>query len=681
MIRPKPMSKVTIFGPKTFMKQVIEKLYDLGAVHIEDFTKKSEEEYFDIGEPYPSNEKNAEVLVKLRTLASLLKLSVKGGKASTTSIDIIEEKTGKLYTQVTDKLSRKDYLARLAKIYSKKQDEKALASLKVDLSPDFNNSNYIHYFGIVNTQFDLLKEEIEKSSPKSAAFSSNYEGFSVVGIFVDAKKKEKVDSILAGYDFSPIEGPFAKKQFPDLASKPATRFVKLGYEAEQVEKKLKQAEFDVQQLIADQSKFIIESERRLTVESEKAEAPLRFATSKNTFLIKGWVPTENLKKMDDQIGKVTDRKVMIKVDKIGKKDNVPVAFNHPKIVEPFEAFMDLYTLPSYKEIDPTFFMFLTFPIFFGFMLGDVGYGLVCLLLFMWLKAKMPGAKHMLNAFIIASVMSVVFGFVYGEYFGIEEIPMSMAVALHSEKLICQPEHAAEAGTHGEAAAESHGEAAEDHGEEGALCNLPRLLQRSHQIQDLLSIAVLFGIVHLMIGFIVGFINVYHAHGFMHAVYEKLGWLMILPLIVWLLMNFLGIIKGYVATMLSVILPQSSLPVLGVMFLIGTVLVVKGEGIRGLIEVVFMSLMSNILSYARLMAVGLASVSLAVVVNDLAGQMFAAGPIGIVGGVLVLIVGHGINIALGILSPFLHALRLHYVEFFNKFFTGGGKRFKAFGQLE
>ena len=82
-----------------------------------------------------------------------------------------------------------------------------------------------------------------------------------------------------------------------------------------------------------------------------------------------------------------------------------------------------------------------------------------------------------------------------------------------------------------------------------------------------------------------------------------------------------------------------------------------------------------------MAVGLASLSLAVVVNNMAESMFSSGFFGIIMGIFVLVLGHTINIALGILSPFLHSLRLHYVEFFGKFFKGGGRKYQSFGYSE
>ena len=106
------------------------------------------------------------------------------------------------------------------------------------------------------------------------------------------------------------------------------------------------------------------------------------------------------------------------------------------------------------------------------------------------------------------------------------------------------------------------------------------------------------------------------------------------------------------------------------------MLIKAEGFIALIEIP--AIFSNILSYARLMALGIASVSLAIVVNQLAFRLFHAGIVGAVMGTIILFLGQGINVILGIIGPLLHSLRLHYVEFFGKFYKGGGKPYAPFG---
>ena len=108
-------------------------------------------------------------------------------------------------------------------------------------------------------------------------------------------------------------------------------------------------------------------------------------------------------------------------------------------------------------------------------------------------------------------------------------------------------------------------------------------------------------------------------------------------------------------------------------------ILYGEKLQGLFELP--SIFGNLLSYLRLVAIGLSSVYFALVINDLGGGLVHQGGAWLVLGVLVIILGHTLNLALGLLGPFIHSLRLHYAEFFMKFYAGGGKPYQPFGVVE
>jgi len=363
------------------------------------------------------------------------------------------------------------------------------------------------------------------------------------------------------------------------------------------------------------------AEEILSQELERAEAPLKFAATSSSFLIKGWIPTEQLNETIERLNKAGKNKLFIQFQDAKKGDKVPVKLKNAAYVKPFEFFINLYSMPTYKEIDPTFFIFLTFPIFFGFMLGDIGYGIVSFGLFWLLKKKFPKAKNIFNVMLLASAVSIVFGFLYGEIFGLEEI------------------------------GEFH---------------LWHVLSRVHEIITLLIVAIGIGVVHVNIGLIIGFINKMRAHGLSKAIFEKGSWFVLQIGVALLALSSFNIIN------------LSS--IFGYLFiLIAILMLLKGEGIKGIIELP--GIFTNILSYARLMAIGLSSVSLALLINESAAGLFHKGGFSILIAVLLLIVGHVFNIVLGLFGSFLHSLRLHYVEFFGKFFDGGAEKYRPFGLKE
>jgi len=315
---------------------------------------------------------------------------------------------------------------------------------------------------------------------------------------------------------------------------------------------------------------------------------------------------------------VTKENVEIKISEPSHEQDVPVKLANNKLAKPFEFLMKLYALPKYNEIDPTIFLFITFPLFFGIILGDIGYGIVVALLLMYLSKKFPGAGPLAKVLMPAAISSVFFGFVFGEIFGFEEL----------------------------------------FGYE-----LPHLISRVHQINDMLIISVVIGIVHVNIGFLLGFLNELSHEGLKKAILAKGSW--------WVLQ--LSIAMAYASVSGLVGIP---LYVSGILAAVAIAMLILGEP-QGIIEVP--GLVSNILSYSRLMAVGLASVSLAAVVNGFVEDFAHAGGIMIFAAILVGILGHAMNIALGLLGGFLHSIRLNYVEFFTKFFKGGATPYNPFGK--
>ena len=423
-------------------------------------------------------------------------------------------------------------------------------------------------------------------------------------------------------------------------------------DAKKKEEKMNKERLALRQELKD---FILEQEAVLEEEIKKAELPLRFATTAQSLIAQGYVPESVVAQMREALTRATVESVFIEDEEPEHDEAVPVKLQNKKSVGNFEVLTRLYELPAYLEVDPTVLFFLTFPLFFGIMMGDVGYGLVSLGLFAWVKKKMPSGKQLLNVFIFAAVVSIFFGLLFGEYFGFEHFGKDTGKALCENAGVCL-----------------HPEVVELHGEKEIIFPFPHLLSRmeskvtvfGYELFTVLFLGVIIGVIHLNFGLLIGFYNVLHAHGLKHAVLEKLSWFILEGGVVLMVLSFTGTVPLHWSVGLAI-------------FFAAAVMIAIGEGIKGIIEIP--ALFSNMLSYMRLGAVGLAGVALAVVINEnLAQPFFEKGGIFIVFGLVIMAVGHTINICLCIIGPFLHGVRLHYVEFFSKFFHGGGFDYVPFG---
>lgn len=333
------------------------------------------------------------------------------------------------------------------------------------------------------------------------------------------------------------------------------------------------------------------------------------------FVIHGWSRTDETAALTERLEEKFGGRIAVEQQAILEQDleNIPVALRNPPYFKPFELFTRLLPLPRYSSWDPTPFVGIFFPLFFGMMLGDAGHGLVLLagsLLLLW---RRPGGAtgDAARIILISSSYAILFGILYGEFFG-------------------------ETG--------------------GRLLHLtPLLPERSRTIMPMLIFSLALGTAHIMLGLLLGLITAIKRHERSESVNRIITIVLIACL-------------AFLAT--SLLFPSPWLltrPILLITGLLLPLLVISG-GLLAPLEMI--KTIGNIVSYARIMAIGLSSALLANAANHLAGL---SGDL--ILGTLAAIVLHGVAIVLGLFAPAIHALRLHFVEFFSKFIEPGGKRFE------
>ncbi len=649
MIKTEKMNKIRMIIANNYLPEVINQLYELTVLHV--ITHKKTEE-LDIASPLAENKRIAEIVLKIKAIITNYKVQeIKTQKEDMNKEEIIN--TEKKVNTLIEKLStREQEIQKItAAIQQKKeilQQIEVLNSLYLDLESYEKINSLAMFVGYINHNDDI-KEKLNIITTRYKLHLSRNGKNKTIALFCDKNKEKEIESVLKQYSFEPIKTDL----IAGLFGSPLNQSTKLHKELMQLEHQLQKKQQTISNIITEETHFLKETEFLLEIESKKAEIPLSFARTEKTTIITGWIPKKATAQITAEIEQITKKTAVIEELEIEKKEKIPIKLKNNLLVKPFEFFLNLYTLPNYKEIDPSFLLFITFPLFFGFMLGDVGYGIVTLLLFWYLKKKMPTAKNLLNVMIIASIISIAFGFVFGEYFGFEGVS-----EIIGEKLL-------------QAGIPLHKTIMDNE----IIYQFPHLISRmhgkiellGHNIHIVLIIGALVGLIHLNLALLIGFLNEFMAHGFITAVFEKISWIILEIGLFLLAAPYLHLFLFPIYASIIIIL-------------IAIIMIYKGEGIQGLVELP--ALFSTILSYLRLGAVGLAGVGLAVVINEnLAMPFLQKGGLYIIPAILILIAGHTINIALSVIGPFLHSLRLHYVEFFSRFFKGGGIAYKPFGKIK
>ncbi|MFN2379035.1 MAG: V-type ATP synthase subunit I [Bacteroidales bacterium] len=412
-------------------------------------------------------------------------------------------------------------------------------------------------------------------------------------------------------------------------------------------------------------------------------------------ILEGWVPSEH----EEEVIALSENAGAVSIVTTPEEGEMPpVQLRNSHFSKLFEPISKLFDLPNYGELDLTPYFAPFFMIFFGFCLGDAGYGVVFILLGAILKLKL-GKKHEMRPILTLGqyfgVATILFGLISGTFFGINLIDSGYTLTAESIEILdkegvpdevllkledIKDEYYNSRSGFRAALENTLGEPAAVYGDEvikSAEAGIPFVRGFRHLMQEPLSmfyLAILIGAMQIIFGIFLKVMNITRRRGFRYAL-SSVGWLV---LIVALVLKETGLMDATLLTWLW----YGMLGVAGLFILVlnkpGAGIIARvGGGIWDSYNMVT-GIFGDLLSYIRLFALGISSAILGFVFNDISLQLLSIPWIGWFFFLVILVAGHSINLFLATLGGFIHPMRLTFVEFYkNAGFEGGGKEYKPF----
>ena len=388
--------------------------------------------------------------------------------------------------------------------------------------------------------------------------------------------------------------------------------------------------------------------------SEKYEVIGHLLQSRNTFILTGFIPRKDADKLkSDMIGKFD---VAVEFEEPADPEEVPVLLNNNGFSKPLEGVLAGYSLPGKGEIDPTMVMSLFYYMLFGLMLSDAGYGALMVAgcafgLMKFRKTMEPSMRNTLKMYLFCGISTVFWGIMFGSFFGdiIDVVARSFFGRTAATPVIA-----------------------------------PLWFFPVNEPMRMLSFAMLIGLIHLLTGLILKAYQLMLQKDLKAVLYDVVTWFVlvagstILLLSMEMMKNILGI---------DITIPAVMVKVTTVLVLLSALTIIATNGresknpfkrfLKGLYALYGITgYLSDVLSYSRLLALGLATGIIGSVINQMA-SMTAGIVLGPLWFLIIVIFGHTLNIAINALGAYVHTNRLQYVEFFGKFYEGGGRIFNPF----
>ena len=549
------------------------------------------------------------------------------GKLDTAAfIEKAEETLAKVESKtsvIEGKLSALD--AETSELKSNKSLAKRLSNFDMDLALLKDSKYTSTTVGRINAESTSeIKNELSNLTDELEMFTVPTDDGEIITVVTLKEFNDDVYSTLRKFDFEKIEIGNVEGTPEHVISSADSRLLTIESERAAVKGELR--------AVAEQwDDEILALKEQLENEKDKNEILSSFVQTKDAYILEAWVPVKDTEKVEQLVESSSEGHCAFETIEIEGTDDedVPVLQQNGWYAKPFEYLVDMYSPVRYNEIDPTIFVALTFPFFFGFCLTDAVYGLVVSLIGVVLIKGIGKVKESMNSFgwilVWSGLWAVVLGLLTNGFIG--DFP---------ERIMGY--------------------------------RLPTVfapVEAFKHPDTILIIAIAFGLLYTNLGFIVGAINNLRYGNVKEAIGSQICWFVFEAGIVFLALGYLMPAIGMAGMALG-----------GILILATIVMLIWANGAYGVMDI--FGYMGDVLSYARLLALCLATGGIAMTVNILAAMIDSMVPFaGIVLAVLIFIFGHIANFAFQVLGAFINALRLNYVEFFSQFFMSGKGKFEAF----
>ena len=499
-------------------------------------------------------------------------------------------------------------------------------SLPLELSDTKHTVIFIGVVPNASATANLITEIEEKVDMCYIELISSDEDQNYLSVICLKSNKDEVFEALKQYGFNNIV-------FKDSIGTVSENIAKCEREIAEIADKKKKIESEISELVKCIEDIQLYYDY-LVIERDRLKSLNNILKTNETFYINGWIPA----KTKDRVENVLKHNgCWYEISEPEEGEEHPILLHNSSLVSPFEAVTELYSLPSSSDIDPTPSMWFFFVFFFGMMFGDVGYGLILVVacgVFIK-KFQVEGMfGKMMKSLFWCGISTMFWGVMFGSYFG-DGITAAAKVIFNADFII-----------------------------------KPVWTNPMEEPMTVLIVSFAFGLIHLLVGLgVKGYMLLTDGHPW-DALFDVGFWYL------FIIGPVLLLVGGSIAPILVTIGKYMSL--IGMIGLILT----QGRAKRGIISKLTSGILSlygitgylsDVLSYSRLLALGLATGVISSVLSIM-GSMGGNNIFGIIMFVLVFVVGHSLNFAINALGSFVHSARLQYVEFFGKFYEGGGEPF-------